>query len=212
MQRCATSIDWWSECPSSRVRTKPGSTGGTRDYLVHEYQQDLNVFRSHDPLVFSPTYARFLVLPQLIAVATAYLGTPWYYQAMIATRTEPLLAPTRAGFAQWHHDARGRKLNVFLLLTDVPDDGAATIVLKGSHRLVYTRDRRERNFFQDEEVESLAREYGGEERVCHAPAGSLLFFDSQALHRGRRSPLRRYAFPVNCMSTRSPLWPQEIPR
>ncbi|MDA0577539.1 MAG: hypothetical protein O3B24_05515 [Verrucomicrobia bacterium] len=57
---------------------------------------------------------------------------------MIATRAEPI-APTREGFAQSHHDARGRKLNVILLLTDVLNDGAATIVLKGSHQLLYIR-------------------------------------------------------------------------
>jgi len=191
-------------------RTKPGSTGGTRDYPVHEYQQALNIYRSHDPLMISPAYARFLLLPTLSAVAAAYLGSGWLYQAMIATRTEPV-APTRRGFAQWHHDARGRKLNVFLLLSDVPEDGPATIVLAGSHRLMYSRARRVRNYFSDEEIGRLKQRFGLQERVCYGRAGSLVFFDSQALHRGHRSPHRRDAFQVNCMNRRSHLWPQQIP-
>lgn len=192
------------------VRTKPRSTGGTRDYPVHEYQRLLKVYRSHDPLIFSPAYAQFLLLPDLVEVAAGYLGKNWLYQAMIATRTEPV-EPTRDGFAQWHHDARGRKLNVFLILTDVHEDGPATIVMKGSHRLLYARARREHNFFSDEEVAALQQRHGWSEAVCHAPAGSLVFFDSHTLHRGRRSPHLRDAFQVNCMTKRSHLWPQEIP-
>lgn len=192
------------------MRTKRASTGGTRVYPVHEYQQDLKVYRSHDPLMFSPTYAKFLVLTDLMEVVACYLGKNWLYQAMIATRTKSS-EPTRAGFAQWHHDARGRKLNVFLLLTDVPSDGPTTVVLKGSHRLLYTRARRERNFFDDEEVAAIKRKHGWTEQACHAPAGSLVFFDSHALHLGRRSPHRRDVFQVNCMTMRNHLWPQEIP-
>lgn len=132
------------------LRTKRASNGAMLEYAVHEYQQKLNVYRSHDPLMFSPAYARFLLLPDLIEVAKGYLGEDWQYQAMIATRTEPS-APIRDGFANWHHDARGRKLNVILLLTDVPEDGPATIVLRGSHRLLYSRARQARNFFSDDE-------------------------------------------------------------
>jgi hypothetical protein len=193
-------------------RTKRGSTGGTREYRVHEYQQKLKIYRSHDPLMFSPTYAQFLMLPDLMAVTAGYLGRDWLYQAMIATRTEAS-GPTRGGFAQWHHDARGRKLNVFLLLTDVPAGGPATVVLNGSHRLLYSRARQVRNFFADKEVAAIQRRYGlGPETACHAPAGSLVFFDANALHLGRRSQDRRDAFQVNCMTERDHLWPQEIPK
>ncbi len=132
------------------LRTKRASNGGLREYAVHEYQQQLNIYRSHDPLMFSPAYARFLLLPDLIEVAKGYLGRDWQYQAMIATRTEPS-EPIRDGFANWHHDGRGRKLNVILPLSDVPEDGPATIVLRGSHRLLYSRDRLVRNFFTDDE-------------------------------------------------------------
>jgi ectoine hydroxylase-related dioxygenase (phytanoyl-CoA dioxygenase family) len=192
-------------------RTKPASTGGTRTYRVHEFQGRLKVYRSHDPLVFSPTYARFLLLPDVVEVVSGYLGGNWLYQAMITTRTEPVRR-TFTGFDQWHHDARGRKLNVFLLLTDVAEDGPATIVLKGSHRLLYSRARRLRNFFPDADVEALRQAYGWEERICAAPAGSLIFFDSQALHRGRRSSHPRDAFQVNCMTRRGHLWPHEVSR
>jgi len=192
------------------TRTKPASTGGTRVYPVHEYQQDLKIYRSHDPLMFSPAYARFLLLADLMEVTACYLGKDWLYQAMIATRTEPAEG-VHDGFAQWHHDARGRKLNVFLLLSDVPADGSATVVLKGSHRLLYARARRERNFFPDEEVAAIKQRYGWTERICDAPAGSLLFFDSHALHLGRRSPHGRDAFQVNCMTRRNHLWRHEIP-
>jgi len=191
------------------TRIKPASTGGTREYPVHEHQRDLRIYRSHDPLVFSTSYARFLLLPEVTEAVSGYLGRSWLYQAMITTRTEPSPV-TRRGFAQWHHDARGRKLNVFLLLSDVPPDGSATVVLKGSHRMLYSRSRRERNFFTDPEVEALQQRHGWEPGVCAARAGSLVFFDSQALHLGRRSLHLRDAFQVNCMTARSHLWPQQI--
>ena len=194
------------------VHTKRASTGGRIEYPVHEYQRDLNIFRSHDPLVFSSAYAHFLLLPALLEVVEGYLGKNWFYQAMIATRTEPS-EPTRKGFAQWHHDARGRKLNIFLLLTDVPADGPATIIVKGSHRLVYARDRQLRNFFDDDEVAVLQRKHKlGSEYVCHGSAGSLVFFDANSLHLGRRTCHRRDAFQVNCMTKRDHLWPHTIPQ
>lgn len=193
------------------TRTKRGSTGGTRVYPVHEYQRNLKIYRSHDPLMFSPAYARFLLLPELMDVAACYLGTNWLYQAMIATRTEAS-PPISQGFARWHHDARGRKLNIILPLTGVPPDGSATVVLKGSHQLLYVKARRERNVFSDAEVAAIKQRYGWTERVCSAPAGSLVFFDSHALHLGRRSPHARDALQVNCMTKRGHLWPQEIPQ
>jgi ectoine hydroxylase-related dioxygenase (phytanoyl-CoA dioxygenase family) len=193
------------------TRTKPRSTGGTVVYPVHEYQRGLNIYRSHDPLMFSAAYAQFLLLPQLREVAAGYLGRTWRYQAMIATRTQPS-PPTREGFASWHHDARGRKLNIIMPLTDVLADGSATVVMAGSHRLVYLKARRLGNVFSDEEVAALQRQYGWTERVCDAPAGSLILFDSQALHLGRRSPHSRDAFQVNCMTKSRHLWPQEISR
>lgn len=192
------------------MRTKRRSTGGSVSYQVHEFQRDLNIYRSHDPLVFSAAYAKFLLLPELRDVAACYLGRNWLYQAMIATRTEAC-EPMRKGFARWHHDARGRKLNIIMPLMDVPPDGPATVVLTGSHRLMYLHTRRTRNVFSDEEVRALKQRYGWTERVCHAPAGSLVLFDSNALHLGRRSPHRRDAFQVNCMTKRDHLWPHEVP-
>ena len=132
---------------------------------------------------------------------------------MIATRTEPS-EPIRDGFANWHHDARGRKLNVILLLSDVPEDGAATVVLKGSHKLLYSRARQLNNFFSDDEQLAIQSQHRvGPERVCHARACSLVFLeDSHALHLGRRSLRRRDAFQVNCMTDREHLRPQDIPQ
>lgn len=192
------------------TRTKMHSGGWMEDYPVHEFERSLNIYRSHDPLVFSPAYAKFLLLPELREVVAGYLGRKWLYQAMIATRTEP--SQVQEGFARWHHDARGRKVNVILLLSDVAADGPATIVKAGSHRLIYLKPRRDRVILYDEEEEKLQRHFGWREKVCEAPAGSLVFFDAQAFHRGRRSPHRRDAFQVNCMTKRPHLWPQEISR
>lgn len=192
------------------TRTKMHSSGAMQEYPVHEFQRDLDIYRSHDPLVFSPSYAQFLLLPELREVVAGYLGRNWLYQAMVATRTEP--SETQEGFAQWHHDARGRKVNVILLLSDVAADGPATIVKVGSHRLVYLKPRRNRVILYKDEEAKLQQHFGWQERVCEAPAGSLVFFDAQAYHRGRRSPHRRDAFQVNCMTKRPHLWLQEIPR
>jgi hypothetical protein len=203
-----------SEIPGlvGTTRVKPASTGGIREYEVHEWQRDLDIYRTHDPLMVLPGYVEFLLLPELREVAAGYLGRRWLYQAMIATRTGPTAPIDRRGFAGWHHDARGQKLNAILLMDDVGAEGSATIVIRGSHRLVYSRARRLRNFLPDSEIESLCRqpEYG--EVVACARAGSIVFFDSQALHRGRRSPHARDAYQVNLMAKRSHLWRHEIPQ
>ena len=117
IQACIDDINTFEEkIPSleGQIRTKHRSTGGTRDYHVHEYQSDLQVYRSHDPLVFSPNYAKFLMLPEVIEIIRCYLGRSWFYQAMIITRTQAVRWVGK-GFDYWHHDARGRKLNIFLL-------------------------------------------------------------------------------------------------
>ncbi len=194
------------------TRVKRASTGGTREYEVHEWQPELGIHRTHDPLMVLPSYAEFLLLPELRAVAEGYLGRRWRYQAMIATRTGPTAPDDRRGFAGWHHDARGQKLNAILLVDDVGVDGSATVVIAGSHRLVYSKARRLRNFLSDAEVEQLCEQSGFEESVAAGRAGSIVFFDSQALHRGRRSQHRRDAFQVNLMTKRSHLWRHEIPQ
>jgi hypothetical protein len=200
------------EAPDLRgtTRVKPASTGGTREYEVHEWQPDLDIYRTHDPLMVLPGYVDFLLLPELMKVAAGYLGRRWFYQAMIATRPGPTTLVDRRGFAGWHHDARGQKLNAILLMSDVGTDGSATVVIRGSHRLVYSRARRLRNFLPDGEIELLCRHHGYDEVVASAAAGSIVFFDSQALHRGRRSPHARDAYQVNLMTKRSHLWPHEI--
>ena len=193
------------------MRTKRASACGMREYAVHEYQRKLNIYRSHDPLMFSPAYARFLLLPDLIEVAKGYLGGDWQYQAMIATRTESS-EPIRDGFANWHHDARGRKLNVILLLTDVPEDGPATIVLKGSHRLLYARARQVHNFFSHDEQLAFKASTARARACLSCTRRQPSFLHFNALHLGRRSQHRRDAFQVNCMTDREHRWPQEIPR
>lgn len=192
------------------MRTMPRSIGGTIDHRVHEYQADLRTHRTRDPLMFSSAFAELVLLPKVSEILAGYLGSKFLYQSLIASRTAAAESDS-VGFSKWHHDARGCKLNVILLLTDVPDDGQATVYMRGSHRLYYSRDRRRRNFFSTQEVTVLKDRYGLREFVCSAPAGSAILFDSNGLHRGRRGPVSRDTVQVNCMTRRSHLWPQEMP-
>lgn len=199
------------ETSPRQLRQKYKSTGGTVSYPVHEYQQELQIHRTHDPLMFSAAFAELALLPLIREVLAGYLGPGFLYQAFIATRTAPLES-TRSGFAQWHHDARGRKLNVFVPLTAIPPDGQTTVYLRGSHRLFYSHARRRRNFFSEEEVSVLRQRYGLEEIACSAAAGSAIFFDSNGLHRGRRGPHLRDALQFNCMTLQKHSWPHEMAR
>jgi len=197
---------------TGKQRLRSRSTGGSIEYEVHQRQSDQRILRSHDPLAVIPSYLRFLLLPELCSVAASYLGPRWGYQAMIATRTLAGSIDDRSGFSGWHHDARGRKLNVFLLLTDVEPGGTTTVLLRRSHRLLFAERRRMRNFFPEGEVAMVVDAYGFDEYEVAAPAGSLVFFDAHALHRGRRSPHMRDAFQVNLMTRREHWWPHEITR
>lgn len=195
---------------ANRKQVKLSTSGENIEYDQHVYHQDVNIYRSHNPLTFSPFYARFLLLPDVVEMARCYLGSSWRYQAMIATRTGA--CRTRGeGFDHWHHDARGRKLNVFLLLTDVPPESSATQVVEKSHFLLYDKSLFANNFFADDQVDEMIANFQFRPRDCSASAGSLVFFDSHALHRGRRSQVLRDAFQVNLMTSARECWPHEIP-
>ena len=109
----------------------------------------------------------------------------------------------------YHMDTWKHRLKAFLYLEDVGPDNAPTVYLKGSHRGRWrysTEARHFRHFRTDDrgfaggedvfylgsfwphEVAQLKRDYGYEDLVCTAKAGSLLLFDGRGLHRA--TPLR----------------------
>jgi len=110
----------------------------------------------------------------------------------------------------YHMDTWKHRVKVFFYLEDVTADTAPTIYLRGSHRgfwRLWTEQRIHRYFrvqdtgfaaggedffylgsFWPHEVRQLKNDYGFEDFVCTAPAGSALVFDGRGLHRA--TPLR----------------------
>lgn len=110
----------------------------------------------------------------------------------------------------FHIDEWRYLISAFLLLTDVGPDQAPLVYLKGSHRQRRWRIPKEKEFYfyydrkpdgryVNEEspycgcylptdARRIQDRHGYEELTCTAPAGTLIVFDNQGLHRS--TPLR----------------------
>jgi hypothetical protein len=150
--------------------------------------------------------------PELLRLTQYYWGKPVVLNGTGGTRIEPF-ASDDYGSYQWHHDGKRKQVRVFILLTDVPVSGQRTEVVAGSNHLWY----------EDLTTSRLSREQAlaaGSIVDCAGPAGSVVIFDTNAMHRGNRNagPRRdtwNFAYRApNAMTTklakRPPLHPDTI--
>jgi ectoine hydroxylase-related dioxygenase (phytanoyl-CoA dioxygenase family) len=124
-----------------------------------------------------------LALHELVLAAVeAYYKRPIYLVATQANRLEPVAAFEGDSY-QWHHDAKGKYVKAMWLLTDVARDGQRMSYVAGSHRLKHHSVT-----YADSRVTSSQAVRHGEIVECAAPAGSVVIFDTNGLHRGNRNP------------------------
>lgn len=137
-----------------------------------------------------------IILDELIAAAIeAYYGRPISLVLSMAQRLEP--SDLYEGKAyQWHHDTKGKYVKAMWLLTDVPSDGQRMSFVCGSHTMTHRWTTYEQTRFSD----AYARRRG---RVleCTAPAGSVIVFDTNGIHRGNHNAGQRRDVVVGAYST-----------
>ena len=144
--------------------------------------------------------------PQLLDLAAWYLGGLAINLATLAARLDPSTDGLGSG-GSWHRDANTPQFKCMVYLTDVNDieDGAFQIV-PCSHRLMRVlranAGRPQGSLstrWENEEI--LAK--GMVRETLTGAAGTLLIFDSSALHRGapllrgRRYALTNYYYPAS---------------
>jgi ectoine hydroxylase-related dioxygenase (phytanoyl-CoA dioxygenase family) len=123
-----------------------------------------------------------LILDEMVLAAVeAYYARPIYVAEVQANRLEPVERYEGDSY-QWHHDMKGKYVKAMWLLTDVSKEGQRMSYIAGSHRIKHRAARYEESRF----TEAQARAYG-EVVECVAPAGSVVVFDTNGIHRGNRN-------------------------
>ncbi len=123
-----------------------------------------------------------LILDELILAAfEAYYARPIYLALTQIQRLNPIEPYEERAF-RWHHDSKGKYVKAMWLFSDVPPTGQRMSYVIGSHTVKHPWTTYEETRFTDEQ----ARAYG-EVLECAAPAGSVILFDTNGIHRGNRN-------------------------
>ena len=161
--------------------------------LIHpgsSYDQRLHGVENVDT-----AFGVFSAAPLLSEIARLYLGEP--ARTAFTLGASLLATPGNAGSGGgWHRDSFLPQFKAMLYLTDVTEDNGPFQIIEGSHKLWRSvRDNVElgqrygdSRITADAVLQLLHRD--STERLCTlgGPAGTLLLFDSSAIHRG--SPVR----------------------
>lgn len=137
-------------------------------------------------------FAELVLYDVILAAVEAYYSRPIYLAEVQVNRLEPVERYEGDSY-QWHHDMKGKYVKAMWLLTDVPMDGQRMSYVIGSHQLKHRTMRYEESRFTDAQAHAY-----GEVVECGAPAGSVVVFDTNGIHRGNRNhgPRRDVVFGV----------------
>lgn len=120
--------------------------------------------------------------PFLIGLAKYYWGKPIFLAEAAGYRLEPTTTDDYGSF-QWHHDAKRKQVKIMILLSDVSDSGQRMDYLPGTHKNWHTG----LNAYEDSRFTPETLEKYGEPIRCSGPAGTVIVFDTNGLHRGNRN-------------------------
>lgn len=149
-------------------------------------------FRLHEGqgtfLKDSVVFSRAALDPWVLALARYYWGKPVVLSQASGDRLYPDPGGKKLGPFQWHHDAKRKQLKALIYLDDVSRDGQRMDYLPGTHRIWQQFKRGDADYektrIPDEEV--LPR-YGHQPIHCEGPAGTVLLFDTNGIHRGNQN-------------------------
>jgi ectoine hydroxylase-related dioxygenase (phytanoyl-CoA dioxygenase family) len=132
-----------------------------------------------------PVFLDLVLREAVLAAVEAYYRRPIYLAATQVNRLEPV-APFEGDSFQWHHDMKGKYVKAMWLLTDVAADGQRMSFVAGSHRRL-----RSALTYEESRIPAEAARTAGEIVECVGPAGTLILFDTNGIHRGNRNPAAR---------------------
>ena len=137
----------------------------------------------------------------LLEIIGTYFQRPFGLALAAATRLLPT-PPIRHSSYRWHHDARGKQMNLMVFLSDVTAKGQRMSYLRRSHNRYYSHYRGITNPLFDNDVFSSTELH---ERIieCIGPSGTVAMFDSNGLHSGNRNDVEgRDTLNINYVSYR----------
>jgi hypothetical protein len=161
--------------------------------LIHSgssYDQRLHGVENVDE-----AFGVFSAAPLLSEIARLYLNEPARTAFTLGASMQATPGNVGSG-GGWHRDSFLPQFKAMLYLTDVAEDNGPFQIVEGSHKLWRSvRDNLELgqrygdSRIAEEAVSRLLHKCGdGRLRTLGGPAGTLLLFDSSAIHRG--SPIR----------------------
>jgi hypothetical protein len=128
----------------------------------------------------------------LMEIVAGYFQKPFSLGRYNAIRLLPTEA-VRYGSFQWHHDARGRQVNVQMILSPVTEQGQCMTYLKGSQNVYYDHYRGLAGGSRFEKDMDLSQDPTLASRIVKVtgPAGTVALFDSNGLHSGNRNNVEK---------------------
>lgn len=153
-------------------------------------EEDPDAFHDDNYLDADPVFLEAALDDLVVNVVGEYYRRQFFLGHVNAFRLLPT-EPKRYGSFQWHHDARGRQINVMTLLTPVLPDGQRMKYLRGTHRGYYGYDRmsgKGSRFEDDLKARPIAQDQVLE---VVGPAGTVAIFDANGLHSGNRNQSQR---------------------
>ncbi len=121
----------------------------------------------------------------LLEIIASYFHRRFGLAVAAAARLSPTPAH-RDGSYQWHHDARGKQVNLMVLLSNVTEKGQRMTYLRQSHHRYYGYYRGIYDTRFNEDVDSNS-ELRARVMDVVGPAGTIALFDSNGLHSGNRN-------------------------
>lgn len=131
-----------------------------------------------------PALSLLAVDPYLTKLAAYYWGKQVVLAQSGGNRLEPIDYPGDYRSFQWHHDAKRKQIKAMILLTDVASEDQRMLYLPGTH-LTWHRNR-----LDSRRTPEQALSFGPEIEAI-GPAGTVIMFDTNGLHRGNRTNTRR---------------------
>ena len=163
------------------------------DDTKHFYFPNYGIYQVHECEKISPASNLFFQHDMINKIAAAYV---WKnvssYQKMIEVRPDPGRESVSDVF---HFDDWRHRFKAFLYLTDVNENHAPFVYLKGSHIPGKWRERKEYEYYRDgkigsygsffmQEVNHLKSTHNFQETMCLGKKGTLILTDTRGLHKG----------------------------
>jgi hypothetical protein len=148
---------------------------------------DQNAFKDFDGgkqenfLAISEALSAVAVDSYLTALVSYYWGKPVKLAYCHGYRLDPVTPREYRAF-RWHHDLKRKQVRVMVLLTDTSVEGQRMDYIQGSHKVWHRFTNHRHVRFTSEEALSY-----GEVINCVGPAGTVVMFDANGIHRGNRN-------------------------